>query len=132
MARDRIALLVIWSLIVSGCASVSPAPTRPIVTLTTTRATTYYSLRETTTKRIFEEISAHRLIEQDGQHAVGLALARSKMTWKARAMDAWCTPESVTITLDLVVTLPRHERPDDLHFLHDQFRRGRVKTAYGR
>src|SRR5262245_57141410 len=105
----------------SGCASmppasrqrtITPAPLRPAVTLTTPKATTYYSVRETTTTKTFEEIEARGLRDQDGQRAAGLALAKSEMSWKGRGTsetDALCTSEPVTITLDLLVTLPRHE-----------------------
>jgi predicted secreted Zn-dependent protease len=114
-ARDALILsLLLSSLILSGCARRLPAPPQPVVTLTTTRTTTYFSVRATTTNKIFEEIKAHGLHEQDGEHAVGLATAKSEMIWRARETGALCTPESVTVTLNLVVTLPRHERPDEL------------------
>jgi len=71
-------------------------------------------VRGTTTKKIFEEIKSQGLLEQDGEYAAGLASAKSEMTLKASENGVLCTPESVTITLDLVVTLPRHERPNDL------------------
>lgn len=97
--------------------------------LTTTKATTYYSVRGTTTRTIFEEIDSNGLVEMDGKRAMGLALADSEVTLNAREIvERWstgwrrfetddgalCTPELVTITLNLVVTLPRHERLDDL------------------
>jgi predicted secreted Zn-dependent protease len=98
----------------SGCAGILPAPPRPAVTLTSTTATTYYLLWGTTTSKIFEEIEAQRLRDQDGERAAGLAAARSEMTLNGRENGALCTPESVKVTLDLVVTLPRHERVNDL------------------
>jgi len=114
-AREAlIPLLLFSSLIMSGCASMLPPPPKPIVTLTTAHATTYYSVRGTTTSKIFEEIDAQGLRDQDGERAAGLASAKSAMAWTARATGALCTPQSVTITLDLVVTLPRHERLNDL------------------
>jgi len=114
-AREAlIPLLLFSSLIMLGCASMLPPPPKPIVTLTTAHATTYYSVRGTTTSKIFEEIDAQGLRDQDGERAAGLASAKSAMAWTARATGALCTPQSVTITLDLVVTLPRHERLNDL------------------
>ena len=139
-AREAlIPLLLLSSLIISGCTSmlphppqptVTPAPPQPTVTpgrpqptvtLTTTSATTYYSVHGTTTSKIFEDIKAHGLNEQDGKHAEGLTSAKSEMALKTletsslyTSEGALCTPESVTITLDLLVTLPRHERPNDL------------------
>jgi len=88
-AREAlIPLLLLSSLIISGCASmlphppqptVTPAPPQPTVTLTTTRATTYYSVHGTTTSKIFEDIKAHGLNEQDGKHAEGLTSAKSEI-----------------------------------------------------
>ena len=133
----------------SGCAGTLAAPSQPsvpparreptvtpalpppplAVTLTTTKATTYYSVRGTTTSTIFEEIEANGLVEVDGKRAMGLAVANSEVKLNTREIvERWsggwrrfetddgapCTPESVTITLNLVVTLPRHERLNDL------------------
>jgi len=147
-----IPLLLLSTVIISGCASTlagpsqpsvtparrgpavtpAPPPPQPSVKLITTTATTYYSVHGTTTSRIFEQIEANGLVETDGKRAMGLAVANSEVEWNARAIVAggsmgWrrfetddvpagalCTPESVTITLNLVVTLPRHERLDDL------------------
>jgi len=152
-----IPLLFFSSVIISGCASTLATPSQPsvtparrepsltparraptvtpalppplVVTLTTTKATTYYSVRGTTTSTIFEEIDSNGLVEMDGKRAMGLALADSEVTLNAREIvERWstgwrrfetddgalCTPESVTITLNLVVTLPRHERLNDL------------------
>ena len=115
-------------------AAVTPAPPppQPFVKLTTTTPTTYYSVHGTTTRTIFEQIEANGLVETDGKRAMGLAVANSEVKLNALAIvtepspgwrrfetddvptGALCTPESVTITLDLVVTLPRDERLDDL------------------
>jgi len=51
----------------SGCASMLPAPRQPPVMLTTTKATTYYSVHETTSK-IFEEMVLRVPVHQ-GLHA---------------------------------------------------------------
>ena len=102
-AREAlIPLLLLSSLIISGCASmlphppqptVTPAPPQPTVTLTTTRATTYYSVHGTTTTKIFEDIKAHGLNEQDGKHAEGLTSAKSEMALKALETSALYTSE---------------------------------------
>jgi len=84
--------------------TVTPGRPQPTVTLTTTSATTYYSVHGTTTTKIFEDIKAHGLSEQDGKHAEGLTSAKR---------PAPCTLRR-EITLDLLVTLPRHEHPNDL------------------
>jgi predicted secreted Zn-dependent protease len=71
-------------------------------------------VRGTTTNQIFEEIKAQGLLERDGEYAAGLASGKSKMQWSGRDTGALCTLDSMTIILDLVVTLPRHERQNDL------------------
>ena len=102
-AREAlIPLLLLSSLVISGCASmlphppqptVTPAPPQPTVTLTTTRATTYYSVHGTTTSKIFEDIKARGLNEQDGKHAAGLPSAKSEMALKALETSALYTSE---------------------------------------
>jgi predicted secreted Zn-dependent protease len=109
--RSKYVIFLFATFIVSGCASMRP--TLP-VRLITTKATTYYSVHGTTTNQIFEEIKAQGLLERDGEFAGGLASAKSEMQWNGRDTGALCTSDSMTITLDLVVTLPRHERPNDL------------------
>jgi predicted secreted Zn-dependent protease len=100
---------------ISGCASMVPTPP---VRLTTTKATTYYSVHGTTTSKIFDEIRLKGLREQAGEYAgeyaAGLASAKSEIRWRWRDTGALCSVGAVSITLDLVVTLPRHERPNDL------------------
>ena len=73
--------------------TVTPGRPQPTVTLTTTRATTYYSVHGTTTSKIFEDIKAHGLNEQDGKHAEGLTSAKSEMALKALETSALYTSE---------------------------------------
>jgi len=107
-------LLLFFSVVLSGCASMLPAPPQVTVRLATNTATAYYSVRATTTDKIFEEIKASGLREENGRFAAGLASAKSEIRWTARETGALCTPQSVTIALDIVVTLPRHEHANDL------------------
>ena len=98
-----IPLLLFSSVIISGCASTLATPSQPsvpparreptvtpalppplAVTLTTTKATTHYSVRGTTTSTIFEEIEANGLVEIDGKRAMGLAVANSEVKLNAR------------------------------------------------
>ena len=72
--------------------TVTPGRPQPTVTLTT-RATTYYSVHGTTTTKIFEDIKAHGLNEQDGKHAEGLTSAKSEMALKTLETSALYTSE---------------------------------------
>jgi predicted secreted Zn-dependent protease len=78
-------------------------------------STTYYPVRGTTTAAIFAAIDASGLVEKSGQRAVGLTSAEWKLTSgevDTRAVP--CVFPSLTVTLRLVVTLPRHEAPEAL------------------
>ena len=66
-AREPLIPPLMFSSLMSGCASMLPAPRQPPVMLTTTKATTYYSVHETTSK-IFEEMVLRVPVHQ-GLHA---------------------------------------------------------------
>ena len=72
-------------------------------------STEYYPVRGTSAAEIFEEITRNGLVEKTGQPAIGLTAAE----WKL-ASEGPCNAPSLTITLSLVVTLPRHEQPEVL------------------
>jgi len=99
----------------TACSSPSPAPPRQPVRVETSVSTRYYPVRGTTTAAIFAAIGANGLADTSGQRAVGVTSAEWKLTSgdvDARAVP--CVFPSLTVTLHLVVTLPRHETPDDL------------------
>jgi predicted secreted Zn-dependent protease len=77
--------------------------------LHTSLSTEYYPVRGTTAAAIFEEIDRNGLVEKSGQRAIGL----TSVDWKL-ASDGPCNAPSLTITLRVVVTLPRHEQPEVL------------------
>jgi predicted secreted Zn-dependent protease len=104
------ALAVLW-----GCAG--RAPTTPLeqVLLKTSSSTRYYAVRGMTTGAIFDEIDRNGLVDTKAHRAVGLTSANWNMDWKAlEAGRSLCDSRSMTITLDLVVTLPQHKQPNDL------------------
>jgi len=102
-------------IVLSGCAGRSSGPERERVTLKTTSATRYYAIRGTTTTAIFDEIDHNGLLDTKSRRAVGLTSADWNMDWKGLESDRGvCRPESMTITLTLVVTLPQHARSNDL------------------
>jgi len=103
-------LLVLW-----GCASLLPAPPQQRVVLKTSISTRHYPVRGMTTAAIFDHIDRNGLFEKGGQRVNGLTSAEWTMTSEGIDTRAiLCSPPSMTITLDLVVTLPRHDQSNDL------------------
>jgi predicted secreted Zn-dependent protease len=117
-ARSAVAALALLaSPGLAACSSPPPAPPRQPAVVETSVSTRYYPVRGTTTAAIFAAIDANGLAESSGQRAVGLTSAEWKLTSgdvDARAVP--CVFPSLTVMLHLVVTLPRHESPDDLPF----------------
>jgi predicted secreted Zn-dependent protease len=91
---------------VLGCSS--PAPKPPVIVNTST-STQYYPVQGMSAAAIFDEIDRTNLFEKSGQRAIGLTAA----TWKL-ASEGPCNAPALTVTLTLVVTLPRHELPQAL------------------
>jgi predicted secreted Zn-dependent protease len=78
-------------------------------------STRYYPVRGTTTAAIFAAIDGNGLVDTSGQRAAGVTTAEWKLTSDdvdARAVP--CVFPSLTVALNLVVTLPRHGTPDAL------------------
>jgi predicted secreted Zn-dependent protease len=115
----------------AACSGPPPAPPRQPVVIDTNVSTRYYPVRGTTTPAIFAAIDASGLVETSGQRAVGLTSAEWKLTSgdvDVRAVP--CVFPSLTVTLRLVVTLPRHETPDDLPAdLRDRWERFVARVA---
>ena len=103
-------LLALW-----GCASALPAPPQQRVVLKTSISTRHYPVRGMTTAAIFDHIDRNGLFEKGGQRVNGLTSAEWTMTSGGIDTRAiLCSHPSMTITLDLVVTLPRHDESNDL------------------
>ena len=99
----------------TACSSQAPDPPRQPVVVETSVSTHYYSVRGTTTPTIFAAIDANGLMETSGQRALGLTSSQWKLTsGDVNARATPCVFPSLTVTLQLVVTLPRHETPDEL------------------
>ena len=99
----------------TACSSPPPAPPPQPAVVDTSVSTRDYAVRGTTTAAIFAAIDANGLVDTRGQRAVGVTSADWKLTSgdvDVRAVP--CVFPSLTVTLHLVVTLPRHETPDDL------------------
>jgi len=103
-------LIVLW-----GCAGIPPTPQREWVILKIRSSTQYYSVRGTTTGAIFGDIDRNGLFDNKARRAVGLTAAEWSIDWKGiETRPALCSPEPMTITLNIVVTLPRHDQLNDL------------------
>lgn len=115
----------------TACASPPPSPPRQPVAVETSVSTRYYSVRGTTTQEIFAAIDANGLVETSGQRAVGMTSADWKLTSgdvNVRAVP--CVFPSLTVILNLVVTLPRHETPDEMPAdLRDRWERFAARVA---
>jgi predicted secreted Zn-dependent protease len=106
------AVIALW-----GCAGVAPtpAPQRERVMLKTSSSTRYYPVRGTTTLAIFDDIDRNGLFDSKAHRAVGLTSADWNVDWQGReTRPGVCGTTSVSITLNLVVTLPQHKRSSDL------------------
>jgi predicted secreted Zn-dependent protease len=99
----------------AACSSPPPAPPRQPVGVETSVSTRHYPVRGTTTAAMFAAIDANGLVDTSGRRAAGVTSAQWKLTSgdvDVRAVP--CVFPSLTVMLDLVVILPRHETPDDL------------------
>src|SRR5262245_39942223 len=99
----------------TACSSPPPAPLPQPAVVEASVSTTYYPVRGTTTATIFTAIDANGPVETSGRRAVGMTSVDWKLTSgdvDARAVP--CVFPSLTVKLNVVVTLPRHETPDDL------------------
>src|SRR5262249_266971 len=115
-ARSAVAALALLaSPGLTACSSPPPASPKQPALVETSVSTRHYPVRGTTTQAIFAAIDANGLVEKSGQRALGLTSADWKLTSDdvdVRAVP--CVFPSLTVTLHLVVTLPRHETPDTL------------------
>jgi predicted secreted Zn-dependent protease len=115
-ARSAVAVLALLAgPSLTACSGPAPAPPRQPAGLETSVSTRYYSVRGTTTAAMLASIDANGLVDASGQRAAGVTAAEWKLTSDdvdARAVP--CVFPSLTVTLNLVVTLPRHEALDGL------------------
>jgi len=85
----------------------SAAPTAaPRVDVVVTQETEHYAIAGTTTEQIFEALNGSNLVDESGVPAIGLTDARWSYEYSARETRAACDMESLTLRLDIIVTLP--------------------------
>lgn len=94
-------------------ASPTAAASSERVQLTTSVSTRYYIVSGTTTAEIFDSIDRNGP-RDGGVKAVGLAAASWGYTWQPQPVPEGCTISSMMVTLDVVVTLPRHQSETSL------------------
>jgi predicted secreted Zn-dependent protease len=115
----------------AACSSPPPAPPRQPAVVETSVSTRHYPVLGTTTAAIFTAIDANGPVQTSGQRAVGMTSAEWELTSgdvDVRAVP--CVFPSLTVTLHLVVMLPRHETPDDLPAdLRDRWERFVARVA---
>jgi predicted secreted Zn-dependent protease len=115
----------------TACSGPPPALSPQPVAVETSVSTTYYTVRGTTTGAIFTAIDANGLVEPGGQRAVGMTSVEWKLSSgdvDARAVP--CVFPSLTVRLQVAVTLPRHETPNDLPSdLRDRWERFVARVA---
>jgi predicted secreted Zn-dependent protease len=125
------ALALLAELGLTACSSPPPAPPRQPAGIETSVSTAYYPVRGTTTAAMFAAIDTNGPVETSGQRAAGMTSADWKLTSgdvDVRAVP--CVFPSLTIILHIVVTLPRHETPDELPAeLRDRWERFVARVA---
>lgn len=114
--RTRLLQLPVFVLVVLwGCAGLPPTPQREWVILEISRSTQYYSVRGTTTGAIFEHIERNGLFDNQARRAIGLTSVEWNTDWKGtETWPASCSLESMTVVLNVVVTLPQYDQLGDL------------------
>jgi predicted secreted Zn-dependent protease len=115
-ARSAItALALLAGSCLTACSSPSPAPPQQPAVVETNVSNTYYPVRGATTAAIFAAIDASGLVDTNGQRAAGMTSVEWKLTsGDVNAHAVPCVFPSLTVTVHVAVTLPRHEARDDL------------------
>ena len=97
--------------------SATSSPTSPPasrVDVVVTEDTEHYAIVGTTTEEIFEALNGSNLVDESGVPAIGLTDARWSYEYTARESRVACDMESLTLSLDIVVTLPSLTNEEEL------------------
>ena len=78
------------------------------IVLNVSVGTRHYPVSGTTTETIFDSLGQSRLRDSDGAQAVGLTSAALTYDWESADRNGDCVIGSMTLTLDLYMTLPQH------------------------
>lgn len=91
----------------------TPQPPRERARLVTNVSTKYYSVDGATTDEIFASIAANGPLDDKGERASGLTGSELDLVSNDDGASS-CDTESVTITVEIVVTLPKVDHPEAL------------------
>ncbi|HLF78394.1 MAG TPA: DUF922 domain-containing protein [Dehalococcoidia bacterium] len=80
----------------------------------TNSSTKSYAVKGSTSEMIFDFIERNGPTDDAGQRGSGLTAAKWSYVWKGSASREGCGIASLTVSLDLTVTLPKHESQQSL------------------
>jgi predicted secreted Zn-dependent protease len=98
----------------TGAQAVDASAPGERVHLRTSEQTRSYSVHGPSSEAIFDFIERNGPTDDSGQRGSGLTAAKWSYVWKGNAGKEGCGIASLTISVDLVVTLPKHEAPQTL------------------
>jgi predicted secreted Zn-dependent protease len=93
---------------------VDTAVPRERVLLQTKTATNYYTVRGVNSDSIFDYIKRNGPVDEAGQRGIGLTEVKWSYEWKGASSREGCGISTLTLGLDVTVTLPKHESPETL------------------
>lgn len=117
--RRSSAFLLVWpALLILACSgsAAEPAPLDQAarIHVQTRVSTEFYPVRGSTAEAIFAYLARNGPTNEAGERGTGLTSARWTYSWQGRMRGSSCRIESMTISLDIKVVLPRHETPESL------------------
>jgi predicted secreted Zn-dependent protease len=116
----RYRLLFILTGVVLGIGACSPFSSSPApeatavqtpvaerIAIVTNVEATYYPVYGNTSQELFDYLTYYGPMTTDGERAVGLTTAKPRREWKPRMEGGACAIDSMTITVDITLALPR-------------------------
>jgi len=106
-------LVLTLALALGACGTALQSVFDP-VQLKVERSTKYYDVLGANTTEIFDYLAAHSETDARGRRIAGSTASSARLEWSALPGTASCYLQTLTIRLNLVVTLPRHDDADGL------------------
>ena len=111
----RLGIVLLIALALPACGGrLHPSPAADRVELRIATSTRYYSVHGETTSAIFDYLEKHSPMDDKGRRAGGLTSSSWRLDGNLVDSPGGCGPHRITITLDLVMTLPQHDRLSSL------------------
>ena len=101
------------ALTLGACGTALQTLFDPVV-LKVERSTKFYDVRGANATEIFEYLDTHSMTDAQGRRLAGSTASSWRLEWSALPGSTSCHLQRMTIVLNLVVTLPRHEYADGL------------------